>query len=359
MTSSTAPSSRLRSLGLCLAVCATAWGVTCATGEWLSRFAETELGAHLWRGEEWMQLLSRARYTRRVADRVLVIGPSEAREAFWEAPFREVLPGVFLANDALSMSTLEDGLSQLEYIERAYGAGALGGRIVVAVTHRWVVGYTPGTRPFPIVVDRYSSRFALDESVEPQALVEKNAFEGALARLRLAAHSGGRYRAAIAATRVGLEARLFGGSLEDMLMKRSLVGSRFFDREPRDKQQYYEAARAGEGQYAAIRGIDPRLQREAILREFARLREIAARSGTRVIVVNMPEGGWVRESFYDPGIHEAYMRVLREALGELPFLDLREALPDDGFFDWSHPTHESGLQLSRMVAEELRRLDSR
>ena len=83
---------------------------------------------------------------------------------------------------------------------------------------------------------------------------------------------------------------------------------------------------------------------------------IATRNGVRVLVVNLPEGGWVRGSFYEPGIHEAYMTLLREAAGELPLVDLREMLPDEGFYDFMHPTREAGLQISQRVATEIRKL---
>jgi hypothetical protein len=50
------------------------------------------------------------------------------------------------------------------------------------------------------------------------------------------------------------------------------------------------------------------------------------------------------------------MTLLREAAGELPLVDLREMLPDEGFYDFMHPTREAGLQISQRVATEIRKL---
>jgi hypothetical protein len=365
LTSFTARSSRAFSLAAALMACVVTWMLVCAASEWLAAQVETRLDAHLWRYEEWMQLLSPARYPVGERGRILVIGPSEAREAFWPEPFREALEGARLVNDSLSLSTFEDSLTQLEYIERVYGRGALGDVLLVAVTPRLVQGYAPGERPLPIVLNRYSPYFALDEHVEPQALVNKSFAASVLSRVRLAGHSGVRYQRAFRAVWLALRARLRGEDLEALFRVHGLVGSKFFDTAPLDKKQYYEWTRTGSGilpsmaYYFKLRRMDARSQRDAILRQFEHLREIAARNGSRIVVVNLPEGGWARHLFYNPGIHEAYMDVLLEAIGDLPFIDLREAVSDDGFVDWMHPTRRASLELSRRVAAEIRKLDSR
>jgi len=364
LTSSTARSNRPFSLLVVLASCAVAWVLVCATSEWLARRVEARLDANLWRFEEWMQLLSPARYPTDKRDRIVVIGPSEAREAFWPEPFQQALNGATLVNDSLSLSTFEDGLTQLEYIEKVYGRGAIGDLLLVAVTPRLLQGYAPGQRPLPIVLNRYSPHFALDERVEPQVLVEKSFASSLLSRVRLAAHSGVRFQRALRAALLAVRARVRGEDLDALFRAHGLVGSRFFDTRPLDKRQYYDWARTGSGilpsmqYFFELRTMDARTRRDAIVTQFARLRAIAARNDCRILVVNMPEGGWARQFFYKPGIHEAYMEVLREAVGDLPFVDLRDELPDEGFFDWMHPTRDAALTLSRRVAAEIRQRTS-
>ncbi len=363
MISSTARS-RALSLVAVLASCVAAWVLVCTASEWLARRVEMRLDANLWRFEEWMQLLSPARYPTATRDRIVVIGPSEAREAFWPEPFQQALDGATLVNDSLSLSTFEDGLTQLEYIEKVYGRGAIGDLLLVAVTPRLLQGYAPGQRPLPILLNRYSPHFALDERVEPQALVEKSFAASLLSRIRLAAHSGVRYQRAFRALLLAVRARIRGEDLDALFRAHGLVGSRFFDTQPLDKQQYYEWARTGTGilpsmeYFFELRTMDARTRRAAIIGQFERLRAIAARNDCRILVVNMPEGGWARQLFYKPGIHEGYMEVLREAVADLPFVDLREELPDDGFFDWMHPTRDAALTLSRKVAAEIRQRTS-
>jgi hypothetical protein len=341
-----------------LAACLAAWVAVSAGLESLARQVEVRLDAHLWRYEEWMQLFSPARYPAEERGRILVIGPSESREAFWPAPFRDSLRHGRLVNDSLSLSTFEDAITQLEYIEKVYGTGAIGDLLLVAVTPRFLQGYTPGERPLPIALNRYSPHFSLDESVEPQALVKKGPLDSVVARIRLAGHAGARYTKAIRALLFAAQARLTGGDIERAFRAHYLIPARFFDQGPRDKTEYYDLARSGTGYNPPLRSMDLRLRRAEVQRDFRRLREIASRNRARVLVVNMPEGGWARGYFYDPGIHEAYMTVLQEAVGDLPFIDLREALTDDGFVDWVHPTMDAGLAISRRVAAEIRKLES-
>jgi hypothetical protein len=354
---STALSDRVHSLATVIGACLVVWVVVCAASEWVADEVEDHLDANLWRYEEWMQLTSGGRYPADAHDRILVIGPSEAREAFWPEPFREVLGGVRLVNDSLSLSTFEDAITQLEYVEKVYGSDTLGSLMIVGVTPRFLQNYAPGERPLPIVINRYSPYYSLDESVEPQRLVEKNWLESLIARVHLAGHSGSRYMKAAWATVLAAEARLSGEDLEDVLRAHALVGARFYMEPPRNKANYYEIARQGGGFNQVLRTMNPLDQRSAILRDFDRLRAIASRNGTKILIVNLPEGGWSRNHFYSPGIHEAYMRVLREGVGDLPFLDLRDDLDDDGFVDWVHPTRAASLRISREVATAIRDME--
>jgi hypothetical protein len=347
---STGLSERARSLATVLGAGVVTWVLVCASASWLADQVEVRLDANLWRYEEWMQLTEGRRYPAGAHDRILVIGPSEAREAFWPEPFREILDGSRLVNDSLSLSTFEDAITQLEYVEKVYGNDRLGGLLIVAVTPRFLQNYAPGDRPLPIVINRYSPYMELDESVEPQRLVEKSFVDGLIARIHLAGHSGARFTKALLAIALAAECRIRDQDFEESLRAHFLVGARFYAEVPRDKARYYEIAKEGGGFNLVLRTMNPLDQRSAILRDFDRLRAIAARNGIRILVVNLPEGGWSRRDFYNPGIHEAYMSVLREGVGDLPFLDLRDVLDDDGFVDWVHPTRAASVMISRKVA---------
>ena len=351
------PSERARSLTTVLGAGLVVWVLVCTTASWVADQVEVRLDANLWRYEEWMQLVSGRRYPAGARDRILVIGPSEAREAFWPGPFREILNGARLVNDSLSLSTFEDAITQLEYVEKVYGPDRLGGVLIVAVTPRFLQNYAPGERPLPIVINRYSPYVELDESVEPQRLVDKGFVDGLIARVHLAGHSGARFMKAFLALALAADCRIRDQDLEQSLRDHFLVGARFYTEAPRNKAVYYELAKQGGGFNLALRTMNPMDQRNAILRDFDRLRAIAARNELRILVVNLPEGGWSRRDFYSPGIHEAYMEVLHEGVGDLPFLDLRDELHDDGFVDWVHPTRAASLMISREVAMAIRDME--
>ncbi len=332
-----------------LAACALAWLAAAMLLETTARVAEQQLGAYLWVEEEWMQWFTPSRYAPSAEPSVFVLGPSEAREAFWPEPFRDRL-GARLLNESLSMSSFEDAVTQLEFVEGSYGSGTLGRWLVVSVTPRFLLGFTPGARPLPIAIEQYSSSFALDESVEPQVLVPKHPLARLTGSVRLVGHSGARFRRALGAVALAARSRQPGADWESLLRSSLLVSSRYHARPAFDKTSYYLDAAAGKGLYEQLRNMSALPHRDAILRDFARIRAIAERNHARVLVVNLPEGGWLRSGFYDPGIYESYRQVLAEAVGELPFLDLREALPDAGFYDWNHATYASSLQLSQRVA---------
>jgi hypothetical protein len=352
MTSSTGSSRRLRNLLAAAAILAFAWLLPTVAFGALASYAETNWGVFLWRGEEWMELFDPKVYVGRGAGRVMVIGPSESREALVPAPFEAVLSGFELFNDSMSFSTLEDGISQLEYIERVYGADAFPELLILAVTQRYVLDFAPGDRPLPVAIDKYSSALWLDESVEPQRLVPKHLGASLLARLRLAGHGSGRFRDAIAA----LRARLKHGSEADwgkLAASMQLVPYRYHHRKKiADPDFYWEDVANQRGLYRKLRDMPAEPLAESIAGHFERLRALAARHGTRVFVLNMPEAEW-RRAFYAPGIYEEYQSVLTRAAGSLPILDLRTALPDERYFDTLHLDREGAYDFSRRVAELL------
>ena len=350
MTSSTEPSRRLRSLAIVFAISALAWALPVAALGALASHAEAEWGAFLWRGEEWMRLLGPAGYAGRGAGRVMVIGPSEAREGFADAAFEAGLPGFEFFNDAISMSTLEDAVTQLEYIERAYGEEAFPEVVLLALTQRYASDYTPdGVRPLPIALNKYSSDFWLNQSVEPQQLVEKHPGAALVALLRSVGHSGRRYQSLLRALRARVQLYRSGAEWSQLLEDRSLLASRFYRRPTvADPERYLGDILEGGGQYPALRSTQP--DPAVVGAHFERLRALAAAHGSRVFVLLMPEASW-RRAFYEPGIYEAYQSTVIEAAAPLPVMNFREAIPDELYFDNLHLRRQGAKRLSRQVAD--------
>ena len=324
--------------------------------ETTSRWAE-EQGAGLWLSEEWMDLFNRDRYEGRGAATIQMIGPSETREAFWPGPIEAAFPEARFLNDAVSFSTLADGVSQLEYIERAYGRGAIGKRLVVAASLRWLVGYAPGTRPLGPAIDKYSAWFRLDETQTPQALVPKTPLEALVARVRLAGHQSARFRRGLSTIAAHAKSRYLGVPLEPLLREKYLVHSRYHTREPHDQRQFQLRALAGEGLYDRTRTMNPAGRRADEIRgHFAKIREIAERNGSTLYVVTVPEASWL-QVFFTPETAHGYGQMLQELAPPGHFLDLRGRVPDSEFFDWLHVTHEGGLRASRELAEFIKAIE--
>jgi hypothetical protein len=95
---------------------------------------------------------------------------------------------------------------------------------------------------------------------------------------------------------------------------------------------------------------DPDADRDRVVRDLRAWREFCDRHGTELYVVNMPEISWNRD-LYAPGRYERYLEVVREGLGDTPFLDLRTMLADEEFFDSCHPTYAGCERVTDAVTE--------
>jgi hypothetical protein len=331
---------------------ALAWGVVAVSFGSLATYAETHWGVFLWRSEEWLELYSPSRYVDRGRGRIMVIGPSEAREALVAEPFEAALPGFEFYNDAMSFSTLEDGITQLEYIERVYGQGAFPEVLILTVTQRYVLDFAPGERPLVIAMNKYSPAFWIDESVEPQQLRSKHLGASLISRVRLVGHEGSRYRRAIQS----LAARLRLSEPADWprQVRRLLLVSHRYHHKPHiaSPELYWEHVEDETGLYHELRDMPAEPHRDSVAGHFQRLREMAARNDSQIFVVNMPEASW-RRAFYAQGIYEDYRSLLMRAAGSLPVFDLRESVPDELYFDTLHVDRDGAYDFSQQVAERL------
>jgi hypothetical protein len=102
--------------------------------------------------------------------------------------------------------------------------------------------------------------------------------------------------------------------------------------------------------WRAVHAWEPEQSRERVIEELRSLLAFAARYGSTVYVVNLPELSWVSELFR-PGRYEAYLALVKEAIGDTPFLDLRTFLADGDFFDDAHPVWTAGIRVSHRIGE--------
>lgn len=332
----------LASAGCALAL----YGAVNAGLERAARHVELHERATMWWWEEWLQLFIPTNYEERGAGRLFLCGASGVREGVLIDRLEERLPGWEVSMEAFSLSTVETAVLHLEYIEAAYGADALPDAILFGVSPRTVHDDPPPDFvPFVPAIDRYCPSFRVDTSGERPVLEPKGTWDSLASRYRFLVHQQGRYEtAAWVLLWRPLVGALFPSLRERGLRNLKLKVPKWHHLSPLDKSRYPEIAR---GQWLPWK---PREAAERIRADFARLRALADRHGVRLFVVNLPEGSWTLKLHRRERFYADYFAVVQEALGEVPFVNLRRYLEDDEFYDWSHPTRAGAERLTDRLA---------
>jgi hypothetical protein len=316
--------------------------------EGAARFAERRLDAYLWKEQDYLRLLSPANHAGRGARRLLIYGPSEAREGLLPRELVRKVPDLEPYQNSQSLGTLEDGLVVLRYVEGAYGRSAVPQAILLGITTRFVGDFR--TRPSPLWdgIDKYSPTFRVVRGTHPPELAPRTFLESLQPRFEMLGLAPDRYRRGLFAIASRTATRLMPSladhriTWEPISPSKHLIGK--YDTEAGTKRWLTTTGNA----WALVHGWDPELDRERVTREIGWYKDFAARHGSELYVVNLPEISWNRE-LYQPGRYEAYLSIVKEALGETPFLDLRTFLPNELFFDDGHPTWDGGKRVSEAV----------
>src|SRR4051794_19766641 len=159
-----------------------------------ARFAERRFGAYLWKQQDYLRLFSPVNHLNRGHGRLLIYGPSEAREGLFPEEIEPAIPDLKPYQQSQSMGTLEDGLVILNYIERAYGPSAVPDALLLGITIRFVGDIRVVPSPLWAGIDKYSPHFNVIEDAHPPSLVPKSALESARARWALLPLEPDRYR---------------------------------------------------------------------------------------------------------------------------------------------------------------------
>jgi hypothetical protein len=337
--------SRLR-LHAAVAACALA-AVLLAHGvlELASRRAEAH-GAYLWFRHEYLQAFSPASHAPRGgARRMLLCGPSEAREALRYGVFDAELPGIRARQSAQSWGTVADCTLLLEYIDASYGPDAMPEYLVLGTTVRWLSNEGLEMSPLVRAVDDFSPDFRVASPLDAPRLVPKGVLDGLASRVRFRLQQERRYKGALLA----LACDVWPPLEESGYVAERLEPYRFATKRPIPEARLTRFRGDTTGLWERVRQWDAREDAARVRRDLGRILDLCARRGVRVVVVNLPVRSLVRD-FYDDGRYAAYLDVLRAAIGETPFLDLGDFLGDDEFFDSVHPTLAGGRRTSRAVA---------
>lgn len=318
----------------------------------LARWAESERRHHLWRHEEWLQLFIADNYVGKGRSRILLTGPSEAREGLLEEEFRVSLPGAEPYQNAISMGTMEDVLLLLEYIDGAYGRDAMPRQVVLGVTPRFLYNFPPPERrPLPMAIDRYSPFFRIDEEEGRPRLAPVAPFGSFVSQLRFLFKQGRRYRSALKAGALELlrEVSLVRGRGR---LERDLRPYKYHHLPPLPKEDYRAHFTKHRFDYTLEQ------KRDELITDAERLLTLCRRRGVELFVVALPRGPWL-DDHYEPGFYDAYLQLLREVYGRAVFLDLTRLLGQREFYDHTHCTREGARRITGIVVEAIRRHEER
>ncbi|HYN08783.1 MAG TPA: hypothetical protein VES67_15490 [Vicinamibacterales bacterium] len=316
--------------------------------EGAARFAERHLDAYLWKEQDYLRLLSPANHADRGARRLLIYGPSEGREGLLPEEIARKVPGLEPYQNSQSLGTLEDGLVVLRYVEGTYGRSAVPAAILLGISTRFIGDFR--TRPSPLWegIDRYSPYYRVVRGTHPPELEPRTFLESFQPRVAMLSLQPDRYRRGLFAIASRTVTRFVPSLAENRMSWEPISASKHltgkYDTEQNTKRWLTKTGNA----WALVHAWDPELDRERVTREIRLYKDFASKHGTELYVVNLPELSWNRE-LYQPGRYEAYLRIVKAALGETPFLDLRTFLPDELFFDDCHPTWDGGVRVSSEV----------
>ena len=95
---------------------------------------------------------------------------------------------------------------------------------------------------------------------------------------------------------------------------------------------------------------DPANSEELIKKQFQRLIAFTNDAGTELYVVNLPENELNRMR-YNPEYYQRYRDLVKDSLGDVPFLDLRESIKPEDFFDVGHLTLPAAIRTTNRVIE--------
>jgi hypothetical protein len=222
--------------------------------------------------------------------------------------------------------------------------------IVVGITTRFISGIREIPSPLFAGINTYSPDFHLDETQHPPRLVARSPLDSLQARLALSGRQPGRYRHALKAIAADLLIKRYPRFDEDLRFRHAVAAAKYIDHRVWSPEVIKAHLSAKGEVWDTIHAWDPARDRDRVTRELRLLLDYASRHGIELYVVNLPELSWNRV-LYNSQRYDAYLDVVRSALGTTPFLDLRTFLPDDEFYDTSHPMWRGGIRISKKVAD--------
>lgn len=356
----------------------------------LSTWAERDLHSFPFKEEDWLRYLLPPRVYPQPRPRILLGGPSTVRENVRYERFETAFPQFTIDQGGISLGTIGDVTASLEYVKNVYGVGALPDVMILGISPRFIADI-PDVRPFSPGIDRYSPYFSTHEESSGIALIPKTPFASLVARARfLASKEPERFRTAFlalayhwisdrmnagkgspsgAANQVarssGIDrflqsppvARLLRGfglgsvvdhTVQDLLAWR--ISPYKYSLNPPYK--YGPSADLRKGWWKDVYTWNPAQEEKDTMRRLKRFVDFADACGIEVWVVNFPERDVSRAQF-DQANYDSYVRLIKKAFGDRRYLDLREFLTTDEFYDREHSVVSGSVRLTDALIEAI------
>jgi hypothetical protein len=357
-----------------------------------ARWAEAEVGAYPYlAGEDPMRLLLPTVHGQRRGG-TLLLGASSIGEAFlyeklqstWKSPVR---------SGSLSGATLDDCILFLSYVEQAYGAQALPNRILVGMSPRVLANIPrvfgsmadPNAPAYTIgAISRYSTKFDVLRQEFGTTLTPKSTAQSLLATASFyLTKQQPRYRTGVLAVIDHLlDSDPVKGDFQkgypgypayprDLLSAANLLTTIAWVKDAGLAEPLRKWLRMFRSAYniQLMRPLDPQLLESRIRRhdmsryefdprtngqlaavQLGRLAQFVNRHHLELIVVYLPEHPSFRAR-YDPGRYAAYRDTVEKHLPMAGFLDLRDDLSADYFFDEVHVSYAGALRATHRLME--------
>ena len=340
----------------------------------LARWSERRMDAYPYRAEDWLRYQLPTFFADRETDRMMLTGPSSVRENLIYDRFEEAFPETHIRQGAVSMATIEDALLSLRYIKRRFGEEALPDMLVVGISARFVSNIR--RRPSPLItsIDQYCPRYRVELTEDGPRLVEKSAVESLWARRHFWSKQQPRFKAGLCSAGLlvmpaDVPYSEFGEDLKDLqTLPRSLalvrkIGLRaalgrclraytlpykYHQLEPRPPKMFVRWMTSHPSVWLHVYRWNPTPDEAAVRRQFDQLLDFAKEHQVKVFVFNTPEHEQCRAQ-YSTENYEEYLRIVKASIGNTPFVDLREALSANEFYDAVHGTFDGAMHLTDEV----------
>jgi hypothetical protein len=352
----------------------------------LARWAEVYHNSYPWKHEDYLRCLLPTLFENRGPTRILLAGPSEVREGLICEQFDEEFPSLHAFQSAQSLGTFDDLLLMLDYVEKAYGPAAMPRILVLGITPRFVANIPQNSSPLAVAINRYSPFYSVKQTSQGSYLIPKNKWEGFVSRARFLLKQQPRYLAALSTLlsrfleddlpyeaficvfpgRRAFRSTLTLQSLHDLFPALNYVRDvgvgttvgrwlrlytspyKYHHLVPLRPEVVYEWLHEPESFWLKVYVWDPVADAQMVRLQFARLLRFTGKHGIQLYVVNLPERDCNRNG-YQPGYYAHYLTLVHLSLDDTPFLNLRDMLEPEEFYDVGHPTLSGAVRVTDRV----------